>query len=465
MAKLGDHALVLGGSISGLLAARVLSDFYGSVTVVERDQLSDDCANRRGVPQGRHPHALLARGAQTIKALFPGLLDDLVADGVPMGDDGDLSRFYLGYSGHVMVHSGTATGDLNEIAVYQPSRPMLECHIRRRLRALENVTIIDGHDVTDLTATPDRSRVTGAWIVGHDGGVERELIADLVVDAMGRAAHTPATLENLGYGRPTEDRIVMQTTYVSQALRIPAGTVKSMMILITPAPDRPTGLAMFRCENDEWIFTAYGMAGHEPPRDLPGMLAFVQAFAPPDVLPAVQAAEPIGPVVQHRMPCSQWRRYDKMRRFPAGLLVCGDAMCSFNPIYGQGMSVAAMDAMALQHALRGGTTNLSRRYFRAAAKAIGVAWGMGAGSDLVFPEVEGRRTPAMQLTNRFMNQVLTAAETDPAVFTQFARVTGLLDAPTRLFHPAFLYRVAATNRHRRQHDSRLKQAALTPSVG
>ena len=204
------------------------------------------------------------------------------------------------------------------------------------------------------------------------------LTADLVVDAMGRSAHTPALLENLGYGRPPEDHITMHTTYVSQRMRIPPGTLTEMMALISPAPGRPTGMFLVGYEHDTWIFTVFGLVGHEQPRDLAGMVSFAEHYTPAHLLAAVRTGEPLGPVVQHRMPSSQWRRYDKMRRLPDGLLACGDAICSFNPIYGQGMSVAALDAVALRDCLRRGVTDLPRRYFRATAKAIGVAWETGA---------------------------------------------------------------------------------------
>src|SRR5690242_17376076 len=245
MAKLGDHALVLGGSIGGLLAARALSDFYGRVTVVERDELSEVPGNRRGVPQGRHVHALLARGAQTVGEFFPGILDELVTDGAPVWDDGDLSRFYISYGGHLMLRSGKAAGtpaDYKEFALYQPSRPLLECHVRRRLQGIGNVTIRDGHDVAELTSTPDRSRITGARVVDRGRGAEQEVTADFVMDARGRAAHTPGSLERLGYGRPAEDRIVMHTTYVSQTLRIPPDAYDVMLTIIGPVPGRPTGM-------------------------------------------------------------------------------------------------------------------------------------------------------------------------------------------------------------------------------
>lgn len=450
MAKLGQHAIVLGASMGGMLAARVLADFYQTVTVVERDVLPDDPTNRRGVPQGRHAHALLRRGGQIIDELFPGILDEMVAAGAPVLDDGDLSNIWVSVGGHHLTRVGTAR-DRQAMTMYVPSRPFLECHVRRRLRAVQNVTILSGLDAAEITSSADRNRVTGVRVVNRDSGAEGELAADLVIDAMGRGAHTPNLLESLGYGRPVEDQIVMRTCYVSQPLRIPPGSVEQL-VLVGAAPGRPTGMFLLGYENDTWIFTVFGMVGHEPPGDLAGMLSFAQEYGPAHVLAAVRAAEPLGEVIRHRMPCSQWRRYDKMRRFPEGLLVCGDAICSFDPIYGQGMTVSALDAVALRDCLVRGRHDLARRYFRAAAKSIGVAWRMGAGSDLAFPEVQGRRSLSMRATNRLADWVLTACESDAVIVEKFFRVNNLIDPPVRLMHPSFISRVAAVNLRRRQID-------------
>jgi 2-polyprenyl-6-methoxyphenol hydroxylase-like FAD-dependent oxidoreductase len=451
--------------MGGLLAARVLADFFGTVAVFERDELSDDPVNRRGVPQGRHVHALLPRGAHVLEELFPGLLNELVAAGAPVWDDGDLAKGYFSYNGRHLLQSGAIAADPQEMALYMPSRPLLECHVRRRLRRVGNVTIHGGHDVTELTSTPDQSRINGVRVANRAGGAAQELSADLVVDAMGRSAHTPALLESLGYGRPAEDHITMHTTYVSQPMRIPRGTLTEMLALVSPAPGRPKGMFLVGYERDTWIFTVFALAGHEPPRDLDGMLSYAEEYGPAHLLAAVRSGEPLGPVVQHRMPSSQWRRYDKMRRLPDGLLVCGDAICSFNPIYGQGMSVAALDAVALRDCLRRGVTDLPRRYFRATAKTIGVAWRTGATSDLMFPEVQGRRTRSMRVTNRLVQRVLTAAESDTVVGTQFFRVTGLLDPPTRLLRPSFLCRVAAVNLRGAQRPSQPGQTIVADHAG
>ncbi len=458
MPEVGERAIVLGASMGGLLAARVLSEFFRSVTVVERDVLPDGPAVRRGVPQGRHVHVLLARGAQVMEQLFPGFLDELVAAGAPLWEDGELSRLHLSFGGHEMLRSGKLAFDPEALAVYLPSRPLLEYQVRRRLQAIGNVTILDGHEVAEFTSTADRSRITGVRVIKRDNDSQHLLTADVVVDATGRGAHTPALLESLGYGRPVEDRIVMHTTYVSQRLRLPPGTLKEMLVDIGPAPGRSTGVFLAGCENDTWILTVFGMVGEEPPRDLAGMLSFAEDYFPAHLLSAVGTAETIGDVARHRMPSSEWRRYDKMPKLPDGLLVCGDAICSLNPIYGQGMTVAALEATALRDCLRHGGMDLPRRYFRASAKPIGVAWQLVAGSDLSIPEVAGRRSALMRVTTKLVDWALTACESDPVVATRFFRVNGLIDHPVRLLNPAFVSRVAVVNLRSRRGAAQRRHA-------
>jgi len=311
-----------------------------------------------------------------------------------------------------------------------------------------------------LVATPDGRRVTGVRVFSRNDGAERELTADVVMDATGRGAHTPAFLEKLGYGRPTEDHIVMHTNYASQLVRLPPGTLHEMLVDIGPAPDRPRGMFLTGYENDTWMFTVFGMVGHQPPRDLAGMLSFANEYCPAHLTAAIRAAEPIGDVAHHHMPSSQWRRYDKMSRLPDGLLVCGDAICSFNPIYGQGMTIAALEAVALRGCLRRGDTSLPRRYFRASAKPVGVAWQMVASLDLAFPAVVGQRSRWLRVATRLVEWALRASESDPVVAVRFFRVNSLIDAPIRLVHPAFVVRAAVVTLRRGRRDEQAREAVL-----
>ena len=434
--------------MGGLLAAWVLADFYHTVTVVERDVLPVDVANRREVPQGRHGHVLLTRGSQVLGELFPGLLDELVAAGAPVFDDGNLSKLSLSFGGHRLIRSG-AFMNCRWTTVYYPSRPLLEAHVRQRLRAVPNVTILDGHDVVKLTSTADRNGITGARVVNRDDGGERALAADLVVDAAGRGARTPAFLESLGYGRPVEDHIVIRLVYTSQLLRIPPGVVKENVLVVAPVPGRLTGGAFFGYENGTAMLTLGGMMGREPPIERAEMLSFAEEFAPAAMLAALRAGEPLGDVARYSVPSNQWRRYDKMRRFPDGLLVFGDAICSFNPLHAQGMTVSAQEAVALADCLRRGERDLAQRFFRTATKRIRPAWQMAIGADLALPDVQGPRSLATRLTNSYTDRVLTAAESDTVVSEKFFRVVNLVDPPTRLLHPSVVFRIATANRRRR----------------
>ncbi|WP_240492156.1 FAD-dependent oxidoreductase [Mycobacterium alsense] len=439
--RIGGHAVVLGASMAGLMAARVLADFFDTVTVVERDPLPGADTARRGVPQGRHLHGLLARGAQVIEELLPGILDQLVMDGAQYFDGHDLSRWYHNLGGHPMVRSGSAPS----ITAYLVTRPFLEDHVHRRVRDIPNVTLLGEHDVvalTSVTSTRDRRRVTGARVVDRRSRENSTLCADLVVDATGRGARTPFWLDSLGYGRPPEDSVAVHVTYASQALSMTPDALRELGFVVGVVPGRPRGFGMLHCENDTWVFTVMGVAGCEPPHDFPGMCEFVEDCAPAHMLAAVREARPIGEPARHRMPSSQWRRYDKMRRFPDGLLVIGDAICSFNPIYGQGMTVAALEAAALRDCLSGGTEDLARRFFRAAARPIRQAWQLSATPDRALPETDGAPTLPERLLNRYVDRVLAAAEYDAAAVDQFVKVTSLVDPPSRLLRPGIMWRAA-----------------------
>jgi 2-polyprenyl-6-methoxyphenol hydroxylase-like FAD-dependent oxidoreductase len=449
---LGAHAVVLGAGMSGLLAARVLADHFERITVVERDLLTGDGSPRRGVPQARHVHALLSRGSQIIEKLFPGLLRDLVESGVPVGQA--LHEYHYEVNGHVFFHDADAVEALvGATEVYEPSRPLLEAKILQRVRALSNVEILDGWDVAGLMANSTLSRVTGARVVSHERSpVQRGLAADLVVAAVGRSNRVPAWLHSMGYAAPPEEEVPVGIKYFTQHVRFPAESVSLRAVLVGPTPQRPSGVAALEQEGGSWVVTCFGYAGHHPPADRGGWLAFAEDLLPQHFAAALHAAEPLDGLHQHRFPANHRRRYDKLTRFPDGLLVTGDAMYSSNPIYGQGMTVAAMEALCIREALQRGLDDLPRRFFKAAAEPVSEAWKFAVGADLSMPEriVPGPRPLAARAANRYLDQVAAAAEHDPVMAWRFFAVLGFEEPPSALFAPYTLRRVASDRRHHRR---------------
>ncbi|SPT58628.1 MULTISPECIES: FAD-dependent oxidoreductase [Actinomadura] len=433
MRSIGEHAVVLGAGMAGLLAARVLAGAYERVTLVERDQ-SAAGACRRGVPQGRHAHILLPRGQRVLEDLLPGVEAELIGRGAVVADPGVDHRFTLG--GHALTRRPGA-----ERAV-QASRPLLEGVVRERVEALPGVRVAEGRDVVGLLTAPP-GRVTGVQVMPRTAGAAAEEIrADLVVDAMGRAGRARHWLERLGHGPVPREEIKVGVAYATRPVRLPLDTVAAgKAVVVGPRPGRPRGMAMVAVEGDRHLLTVAGLDGaNRPPTDEEGFLAFVRTLAPPEVFEAIRAAEPLGGIAAHRYPSDLRNRYERVRRLPAGLVAVGDALCSFNPIYAQGMTVACLEALVLRRCLEDGPRGLTRRYFRAVGKALNDPWRMAVAADLSMPEVEGRRTPAIRVMNAYVDRVQAAAARDADVAERFFRVIGLLDPPPALMRPSVMAR-------------------------
>jgi 2-polyprenyl-6-methoxyphenol hydroxylase-like FAD-dependent oxidoreductase len=436
------HAVVLGAGIAGLLAARVLTDSHDHVTVIERDPVPAEDDPRRGVPQGGHTHGLMPRGAHAVDQLLPGVLDELTRAGaVPVEPLVDI-RAVIGGRRLLPTPIGAAA--------VQATRPFLERHVRERVRTLSGVELLAGCDVVGLLADETGTRITGVRVLRRAPGSAVESVpAELVVDATGRGSRTPVWLEALGFDRPAEDRPRVDLGYASRHLRLAPGADVEASVMVGAVPGNARGMAFNAVEGGLRLLTLAGIGrANHPPADDEGFLAFAAAVAPPDVAAAIRAAEPRSRIAHYRFPAYQRRHYRRLRRFPDGLLVAGDALCSFNPIYAQGMTVAAVEALELRRCLAFGRDGLARRYFTAVDRIVHRAWQMSLGSDLALPEVAGKRTLGIRLMNAYMARLLVLAERDPVVARQFGRVIGLLDAPAALTRPAILRRVLSTRRER-----------------
>ncbi|MEU8798621.1 FAD-dependent monooxygenase [Spirillospora sp. NPDC048819] len=428
-----EHAVVLGAGMAGLLAARALAGAYERVTVVERDETWTGRA-RKGVPQGRHAHILLPRGQQILEKFFPGVERELIGGGAVVADPGVDHHFVMG--GHRLVRRAGA-----ERAI-QTTRPFLEGVVRERVAALPGVRFACGRDVVGLL-TDGPGRVTGVQVMPRNvGAAAEEIRADLVVDAMGRGGRTRYWLERLGHESVPKEEIDVAVGYASRPMRLALDARIGKAVVVGPRPGRPKGMAMVAVEGDRYLLTVAGL-DCRPPADEDGFLAFARELAPPEVFEAIRAAEPLGDIATHRYSSDLRNHYERVRSLPEGLVVTGDALCSFNPIYAQGMTVACLEAEVLCRCLDAGPRGLTRRYFRAVAKALNDPWRMAVAADLSMPEVEGRRGPAVKVMNAYVDRVQAAASRDADVAEQFFRVVGLLDPPAALMRPSILVRALA----------------------
>ncbi|MFI5707767.1 NAD(P)/FAD-dependent oxidoreductase [Kribbella sp. NPDC051620] len=447
MARVRDgRVIVVGGSIAGLLAARALSEHAASVVVLEREHLTDAVAPRGHVPQGRHLHLLLAAGLHLLGEWFPGIEDELVAQGAVPVD---------GYG--AWVHQGgayRAQGDWGP-PVLCMTRPLLEHVIRSRVAALPGVTVEDGVLVERVTVV-DRGaavrtgrrgvagwRVTGVVV----GGEERA--ADLVVDCSGRSSRIAHELAKSGLLEPPVTRVGIDIGYASFLMRRSPGDFEGDFIACVDNPGSFRGGSVLPVEGERWQVTLAGVHGDAPPGDEEGVRAFADSLPSPVVGQLIGRCEWLSEVATYRFPSSQRRHFEKTQ-MPQGLVVLGDAASSFDPIYGQGMSSAALQAAALEKVVQAVgvlSPELPRRFHRKAARVIESPWRIAVGGDFGHPETVGDRPAGTAQLNGYIAQVVRAAHVSVPVARAFNRVLQLADPPTALLHPAVVLRVLSKSRH------------------
>ncbi|UMP06980.1 NAD(P)/FAD-dependent oxidoreductase [Amycolatopsis sp. EV170708-02-1] len=426
--------MVLGAGIGGLVIAAALSDHFASVTVVERDVLPDGARQRRGVPQGAQVHALLTRGQLALEELFPGFTAELRESGAPYGDPlVDMHWYFDGYK---------LRAEPSGLVGYCMSRPGIEHLVRRRVQALGNVKIIDGCEVLRPETTADRTRVIGVRVWSHSESAESIVEADLVVDVTGRATRTPLWLADLGYAAPRRKSVHVDVAYVTQMVRRrPEHLDGRLGAALLSYPGRPRGGFVLAQEGDRFAVTASGRGGLVPPTDHRELADWMARLGDPDIAEMVCTAEPLGEARMMRYPKSSRYRYEKLSRFPDGYLVAGDALCSFNPLYGQGMTVVALEALLLWRLLADDTARLARQFFKLAALTLDAAWMLSAGGDLRFPRAGVRQRPSERLINAYRTRLYRSASFDPVVGKRLFRVANLMEPPSRLMTPGTAIRL------------------------
>jgi len=435
----GGRAVVLGGSMAGLLAARVLSERFERVHIVERDELPDGPEPRKGNPQGRHAHVLLARGLAVLERLFPGIAASLIAGGALETDPATSTWFQCG-RWKLRVPSG--------LRVTVQSRPFLEWHVRRRVAALPGVSFLCGRTATELLPGPSGGEVTGVHL-SRKGAPDEALSADLVLDASGRGSQAPQWLTALGFDPPREEEVGVGVGYATRLYRRVDRAPDDLLIVYSDPPRTRRQGVLFPLEGDRWICSLVGWLGDHPPADDEGFLAFARTLDAPDLHRAILEAEPLGPIAVHRIPTTRWRHYEQLRRAPRRFLVLGDARCCFNPVYAQGMTVAALEAEVLESCLaEHPPESLGPAFERRVSRVVADAWLLATGEDLRYPEAEGHRPLATPLVNAYVSRVHRRVATDPAVLLAFHRVVNMVARPTALFRPGIALRVLSPSRAR-----------------
>jgi 2-polyprenyl-6-methoxyphenol hydroxylase-like FAD-dependent oxidoreductase len=436
----GGKAVVIGASMGGLLAARALADHFEQVTLLERDTFPPVGKNRKGVPQGKHTHVLLGLGREIMECYLPGLTQELTQLGAVRIADASLNVRWFNEGG---FHKPGASG----FPAVGVSRPTLEAAVRARVLALPNVQAIEDCDVRGLVTAAGNGRVTGVRLVRRqEGTAEESMAADLVVDAGGRGSRSPSWLQALGYERPVEDEVridIGYTTCFFRRHRDHTSGIHGIVVMPTP-PDKRMAVLLPQ-DGERWVVTIGGYLGHHAPTDLAGFLEAAKELPAVDIYNRIKDAQPLTEPVAYKFRANLRRRYEKLERFPNGYVVFGDALCSFNPIYGQGMTVAAMEAAILDECLAAGRGRLAKRFFSKASKIIDESWRAAVGNDLRFPEVEGVRTPMQRFLNWYIQKLHVAAHNDSQVSIAFLKVINMLAPAPSIMHPRIVLRVLKGN--------------------
>jgi 2-polyprenyl-6-methoxyphenol hydroxylase-like FAD-dependent oxidoreductase len=419
--------VVLGAGIAGLLAARVLGDAFDGVTIVERDPSEAGGRVRRGVPQGAHLHGLLDGGRRILEELHPGIADELVAAGAPSGEPLRDTRWYL----HGRRLHPTSTGMRSVLA----TRPLLESVLRARTAALPAVAFAPPATATGLLGGP--GGICGVR-VRPAGGAEQSIRADLVVDASGRGSRLPAWLAALGHPAPAEDRVDVDLGYSTRLYRREPGQLGGHLGVTVSTVPRSRGGGALAVEGDRWLVTLAGILGDAPPADGEGFAAWAATLPVPDIADLLARARPLGDPVPFRFRGSRRRRFDRLPAPPAGVVAIGDALCSVNPLYAQGMTLAAQLVLVLRRQLAGPGVLDPLAYYRATAPVCRRVWEIATRSDLALPEVPGTRSLPARFLDAYVRRVQLAAHRDPTVARTFLRVANLVDPPARLLAPPVL---------------------------
>lgn len=430
--------------MAGLLATRVLSDHFHEVILIERDKMNDIPESRKGQPQTRHVHVLLARGFQVMSQYFPDLAQSIRREGGLVLD--------LGQNMHWYCYGGYRRRFKLGVEAVISDRTFLEWQVRKRVVNLPNVKVLDGFTVDKLLSTNNHERITGVNIKQQDHQENtRTLLSDLVIDCSGRSSKSTKWLAELGYPEAPRSVVSCGIGYSTCLYhRNPDEPNSQEWFFITPeAPKEYRAASAFPIEGNRWIVSLVGWHGDHAPKDEAGFLEFARSLPAPDVYDLICRFKPLSEISIYKYPASIRHHYERMKAFPNGYLIMGDALCSFNPLYGQGMTTAALQAEALDKLLLESGSSLERinkPYFKRAAKILDIPWKTAVGEDFRYPETRGKKAPGTDLLNAYISRINRVTHHDTVVCSVFLKVLSMLEPPLSLFRPHILWRVLLSKR-------------------
>jgi len=459
---LGAHAVVIGGSIAGCLTARVLSDYFDKVTIFEADTPPDEAVPRKGVPQGNHIHTLLAGGTAVIRKYFPAIHDDLVAAGADYGDPQIKWRLFTGGAWTQRIPSGMGS--------YTMSRPLLEAAVRKHTLAIPNITLQVATPVSAYTWDESTTTVTGVTLESSGESIK----ADFVADVSGRNSKASDWIKTVGFTSPERSNIGIDVGYTTFVVAEPPNNPRNWNILYTIQKEIPAdtrGGGIFCIEGGRYQVSAQGYHKDYAPTDWEGFLAYFKSHPFPVIYETIKNCEPIGEAIEYRYAAYLRRHYEKLSDFPKGLVVLGDAICSLNPVYGQGMTVAAKEVEHLDQCLRQCVPSghiadkFALEFFKGATKFVDAAWDAITVEDFRYPQTRGQRPKGYAFAKWLNRRFFALTATDKEFSLAFTKVLALVEPPESILKPKYLFKALFAKMPEYQGEpSYLPEEAMTSAV-
>jgi 2-polyprenyl-6-methoxyphenol hydroxylase-like FAD-dependent oxidoreductase len=435
---LGEHAIVVGAGLGGVSAARVLSDYFDEVMILDRDELTVDTIARPGVPQAKHPHLLLGGGLKALENLFPGFGNELMEAGAEPIDPGFDSLYeFPGRDVCPKVKLNWST--------YSMTRPLIEHILRRQVERLGNIKVRGGCRVLNIVGESNVHAATGIQCQMVDGSRET-LKSDLIVDASGNGSLTLEFLKSTGRRPPVETNLGVNIRYASALFeRSPILNGYKTVSSLPSERGQTRGGLIVPAENSTNQVVLSGRGKDIPPTDGDEFLSYARQLSTLTIYNAIKNAKRLTDITPFSFPESRWRHFAQIPDFPRGVLPIGDAICRFNPVYGQGMTVASQEANLLSDLLQTldghSLATLAPTFLSKAETLIADPWAMSAIPDLIYPQTIGERPPDFEDRLNFQSALDRLAVRDVNIYKLLVEIRHLLKPLTLLDDPSLVMRV------------------------